>query len=147
VTVVSADSFGLRHWAFGIRRNANGWTLVELLVVISMIAVLATMALVNYRNSVTASKEAVLKTDLFRLRDAIDQYYADKGEYPATLEALVTDGYLRKIPEDPFTRSADTWQTVAAEANPNKPTAEPGVYDVKSGSELTALDGSRYADW
>jgi general secretion pathway protein G len=129
------------------RTDSRGWTLVELLVVISMIAVLATMALVNYRNSVTAAKEAILKTDLFRMRDAIDQYYADKSEYPATLESLVTEGYLRKIPDDPFTRSADTWQTVVAEANPGKPTIEPGVYDVKSGSELTALDGSRYADW
>jgi general secretion pathway protein G len=129
------------------RTDSRGWTLVELLVVISMIAVLATIALTNYRNSVTASREAVLRTDLFRLRDAIDQYYADRGEYPATLESLVSEGYLRKIPEDPFTRSADTWQTVAAEANLSRPTAEPGIYDVKSGSDLTALDGSRYADW
>lgn len=145
--MVSANRFGIRHSTFGIDRDARGWTLVELLVVISMIAVLATIALTNYRNSVTASREAVLRTDLFRLRDAIDQYYADRGEYPATLESLVSEGYLRKIPEDPFTRSAETWQTVAAEANPSRPTAEPGVYDVKSGSELTALDGSRYADW
>jgi len=114
--------------------------------VISLISILATIGLASYRNSVTASKEAILKTDLFRMRDAIDQYYADKGEYPASLDALVSEGYLRKIPEDPITRAAD-WQTVPAEPNASKPTAEPGVYDVKSSSQDTALDGSRYADW
>ncbi|HEX2342508.1 MAG TPA: type II secretion system protein [Vicinamibacterales bacterium] len=128
------------------RSNSRGWTLIELLIVISLISILATIGLASYRNSVTASKEAILKTDLFRMRDAIDQYYADKGEYPASLDALVSEGYLRKIPDDPFTRAAD-WQTLPAEPNPSKPTAEPGVYDVKSSSSDTALDGSRYADW
>jgi general secretion pathway protein G len=128
------------------RRDARGWTLIELLIVISLISILATIGLASYRNSVTASKEAILKTDLFRMRDAIDQYYADKGEYPGSLDALVTEGYLRKIPDDPFTRAAD-WQTLPAEANPSRPTAEPGVYDVKSSSPDTALDGTRYADW
>jgi general secretion pathway protein G len=128
------------------RKDVRGWTLIELLIVISLISILATIGLASYRNSVTASKEAILKTDLFRMRDAIDQYYADKGEYPASLDALVSEGYLRKIPEDPITRAAD-WQTVPAEPNASKPTAEPGVYDVKSSSQDTALDGSRYADW
>jgi general secretion pathway protein G len=127
-------------------KEARGWTLVELLIVISLISILATIGLASYRNSVTATKEAILKTDLFRMRDAIDQYYADKGEYPATLDSLVSEGYLRKIPDDPFTRAAD-WQTLPAESNPSRPTAEPGVYDVKSASQDTALDGSRYADW
>ncbi len=71
------------------------------------------------------------------MRDAIDQYYADKGQYPGTLDALVSDGYLRKIPEDPFTKSTTSWQTVPAEPDPNNPTAEAGVYDVKSGSDVT----------
>jgi general secretion pathway protein G len=127
-------------------RDSRGWTLIELLIVISLISILATIGMVSYRNSVTAAKESILKTDLFRLRDAIDQYYADKGEYPASLDTLVSDGYLRKVPEDPFTRAAD-WQTVPAEPTAGKPTAEPGVYDVKSSSQDTALDGSRYADW
>jgi general secretion pathway protein G len=128
------------------RSNSRGWTLIELLIVISLISILATIGLASYRNSVTASKEAILKTDLFRMRDAIDQYYADKGEYPASLDALVSEGYLRKIPDDPFTRAAD-WQTLPAEPNPSKPTAEPGVYDVKSGAPGTSLDGSNYVDW
>lgn len=129
------------------RETAAGFTIIELLVVISLITVLAGLALANYQNGLTVSKEAVLKENLFRMRDAIDQYYADKGQYPPNLEALVTDGYLRKVPEDPFTRSAETWQAIPAEPDPNNPSAELGVFDVKSGSERTALDGTKYADW
>src|ERR1700682_674542 len=91
-------------------RSQSGFTLIELMVVISLIVVLAAMGLVQYRNSIVRSKEAVLKKDLFEMRDAIDQYYADKSEYPATLEALVSDGYLRRMPKDPFTNAEDSWQ-------------------------------------
>jgi general secretion pathway protein G len=117
------------------------------MVVMSLLVVLSTLGLVGYRQSVTRSKEAVLKEDLFRLRDAIDQFYADKNKYPPMLEDLVADGYLRAMPKDPFTDSSTTWQAVPAEPDPANPTAEPGVFDVKSGSEATALDGSRYAEW
>jgi len=109
--------------------------------------VLAGIGLVQYKNGKTRASEAVLKTDLFNLRDAIDQYYADKGQYPGTLDELVSTGYLRKVPDDPFTMSGSTWQTVASEPDPNNPNAPPGVYDVKSGSDATALDGTKYADW
>ena len=125
----------------------RGFTMVELLVVISIIVILAAMGMAQYRNSVIRAREAVLKEDLFRMRDAIDQYYADKMKYPSGLEDLVTDGYLRELPVDPFTNSKDTWQAVNAEPNVNDTTSQPGVYDVKSGSEGTALDGSKYADW
>jgi general secretion pathway protein G len=125
----------------------RGFTLVELLVVISLISILAGIGLVQYKNSIVRTQESVLKTDLFRVRDAIDQYYADKGKYPASLDALVSDGYMRKVPEDPITKSADTWQTIPAEADPNNPGAEPGIYDIKSGAQGTALDGSSYSDW
>jgi general secretion pathway protein G len=128
-------------------RSERGFTLVELLVVISLISILAAMGVVQYKNSITRTAEATLKTDLFRMRDAIDQYYADKGKYPATLDSLVSDGYLRKMPEDPITKSTETWQTVPAEPDPSSPTTEPGVYDVKSGAQGTALDGSNYSDW
>ena len=113
----------------------------------SLIIILSAMALVQYRQSIIRSREAVLKDDLFKMRDAIDQYYADKNQYPATIEALATDGYLRAIPKDPFTESTSTWQAVAAQPDPQRPTAEPGVYDVKSGSDGTSLDGTSYADW
>jgi general secretion pathway protein G len=125
----------------------RGFTLIELLVVISMISILAAMGVVQYRNSVQRTREATLRKDLFEIRDVIDQYYADKGKYPSSLDTLVTDGYLRKIPVDPITNSAETWQTVPAEADPANPSAEPGIYNIKSGAQGTALDGSAYADW
>jgi len=128
-------------------RADGGFTMIELLVVLSLIVILASMGMSQYHSSVVYAKESTLKEDLFRMRDAIDQYYADKNQYPSTIDALVSDGYLRKLPEDPFTRNSTSWQTVPAEPDPNNPTAEPGVYDVKSGSDGTALDGSKYSDW
>ena len=133
-------------WAH-LRRRPSGFTIIELLVVLALISILATMGMAQYRQSVMHAREAVLKTDLFDLRDAIDQYYADKGQYPATLEALVADGYIRRIPVDPITNAADTWQTITSDPDPNNPTASVGIKDVKSGSDQTALDGTPYADW
>ena len=129
------------RWAQG------GWTLIEMVIVILLITVLAGISLANYRHAVTRSQEAVLKEDLFHMRNAIDQYYADKAAYPPNLEALASDGYLRKIPDDPFTKSNSTWQSIPAEPDPNNPTAEPGIFDVKSGSDASALDGTKYSDW
>ena len=128
-------------------RSERGFTLIELLVVISMISILAAMGVVQYRNSVQRTRETTLRHDLFEMRDVIDQYYADKGKYPSSLDALVSDGYMRKIPVDPISNSTDTWQTVPAEADPANPSAEPGIYDVKSGASGTALDGSSYSEW
>ena len=130
-----------------LKRGEAGFTIIELLVVLALISILATMGMAQYRNGQIHAREAVLKTDLFDLRDAIDQYYADKGMYPSTLDALVTDGYIRKIPVDPITNAADTWQTVPSEPDPNNPTASVGVYDVKSGSDQNALDGTPYNNW
>lgn len=129
------------------RRTGAGFTLIELMVVIALISVLAGMGAVQYRNSVVRTKEAVLREDLFRMRDAIDQYDADKAKYPASLDALVSEGYLRQVPKDPITTSADTWQAIPSEPDPANPEAEPGIFDVKSGAEGTSLDGSRYAEW
>jgi general secretion pathway protein G len=129
------------------RQLARGFTLIELLIVLTLVVILATMGMTQYRSSVVYAREATLKEDLFRMRDAIDQYYADKGEYPSTLDALVSDGYMRTLPLDPFTKSNSTWTTVPAEPNPNNPSAEAGIYDIKSGSDLTALDGTKYAEW
>ncbi len=129
------------------RRGAPGFTLIELLVVISIIVILASLGIVGYSHSVTRAKEATLKEDLFRMRDAIDQYYADKGQYPPSLDVLVTDGYLRAIPKDPFTNSTDAWQQIPSDPDPNNPTAQVGVYNVKSGSDGMSMDGTPYADW
>ena len=128
-------------------RGEGGFTLMELMIVMALIVILAGIGLATYTNSVTRAKEAVLKEDLFRMRDAIDQYYADKNRYPPSLDSLVTDKYLRAIPVDPITNSADTWQTEMSEADPSNPTAEPGVYNVRSGSDQMSLDGTLYADW
>ena len=145
-----------RHDAGELRVNARasthralsaGFTLIELLVVIALISILAAMGVVQYRNAIQTTKEATLKHDLFIMRDAIDQYYADKNKYPSSLDSLVSDGYMRKIPDDPITKSSDTWQTVPAEPDPSNPSAEPGVYDVKSGAPGTAQDGTAYSDW
>ncbi len=130
-----------------LSRADTGFTLIELMVVMSLIVVLASIGLTLYANSVTRAKEAVLKEDLFRMRDAIDQYYADKNRYPASLDELVSDKYLRSIPVDPFTNTVDTWQTVLSEPEPGNAAATPGIFDVKSGAEQTAIDGTKYAEW
>ena len=128
-------------------RRCAGFTLIELMIVMSLIVILAGIALAVHTNTQTRAREAVLKENLFRMRDAIDQHYADKNAYPPALEDLVALKYLRAIPEDPFTNSASTWQTVMSELDPANPSAQPGVFDVKSGAEQTALDGTRYVDW
>jgi general secretion pathway protein G len=126
---------------------AGGFTMIELLVVVSLVIILASIGMAQYKNGVTRAQEAVLKEDLYRLRDVIDQFYADKQKYPQTLEELVEGQYLREVPKDPFTGSADTWQIIQAEPDPANPTAELGIVNVKSGSDRTALDGTKYAEW
>ena len=128
-------------------RNEEGWTLIELFVVLSIVVVLATMAMSQYRNSIRYAKEAALRSDLFLMRDAIDQYYADKARYPDSLQTLVSESYLRAVPRDPITESSDTWITVPADPEPGTGSTNPGIYDVKSGSPDVAMDGSRYGDW
>ena len=128
-------------------RTVAGFTLIELMVVMSLVVILAGIGLAVHQNSQTRAREAVLSEDLFRMRDAIDQYYADKNAYPASLDALVSEKYLRAIPVDPFTNSADTWQTTLSDADPSNPSAQPGIYDVKSGSDRTGLNGTPYAEW
>jgi general secretion pathway protein G len=123
-------------------RTRPGFTLIELLVVLAIIAVLLTLAVPRYFGSLDRSKEAVLREDLYQLRDAIGKYYGDRGKYPESLEALAAEKYLRKVPVDPITESATTWVVVAPE-DPQKG----GVYDVKSGAQGKSSDGSVYAEW
>jgi len=128
-------------------RNALGFTIIELMIVMSVIVVLASMGLVQYRNSIRRAQEAALKENLFRMRDAMDQFYADKNKWPTDLSELVSEGYIREVPEDPITKSKDTWRTEPAEPDGNNPASTGGIDDVFSGSEETALDGSLYAEW
>jgi general secretion pathway protein G len=130
-----------------LRSRAGGFTLIELLIVMVIIVLLAGVVLAVYGNSVTRAKEAALTEDLFQMRKAIDEYYADKGKYPSDLDALVSEKYLRKIAADPFTGSADTWQTIQSDLDPGNPSAAPGISDVKSGSDQNGLDGRPYAEW
>ena len=127
--------------------NARGFTLIEVLIVVTLVVILAGISMPMYQNNVRRSREAVLKEDLYRMRDVIQQYYADKNKWPASLQDLVSEGYLREVPKDPFTDSADTWVTVAADPDPSNPSAEPGIEDVKSGAQGTAADGTNYSDW
>ena len=130
----------------GRHRAHAGFTLIELITVVALVGILAAIALPNYRVAIIQSREAVLSENLYRMRDLIDQYYVDKGQYPPSLETLVEEGYLRKLPEDPFTRAAD-WTPVYAEPDPDRPAEAPGVYDVKSASELLSLAGTPYNEW
>jgi general secretion pathway protein G len=118
-----------------------------MLIVVTLVIVLAGIGLATYGTSITRAKEATLREDLFRLRDAIDQYNADKGHEPPDLATLVTDGYIRRVPEDPFTKSTDTWQTEMGEPDPSNPSAVPGIHQVKSGAEGTSLDGTPYSEF
>jgi general secretion pathway protein G len=126
--------------------RAAGFTLLELITVVAIIGILVGIALPNYKTAIIQSREAVLKEDLFRFRDTIDQYYADKGKYPPSLDALVEEGYLRKLPADPITGAPD-WEVVPSEQDPDNPSDTPGVYDVKSASTATSQSGTPYNEW
>jgi general secretion pathway protein G len=128
-------------------RRQRGFTLIELMIVMVIITILAGIGLAVYGNSVQHAKEAVLLQDLHEMREAIDKYYADKNHYPSSLDSLVEDKYIREVPSDPFTKSKDTWQTTIADPEPGNPSAEPGIYNVKSGAEGTSLEGTPYSEW
>ncbi len=117
-----------------------GFTLIELLIVVSIIGILATMAVPTYQTSVIKAKEAVLRQDLMTLRDVLDQHRADQGKYPSSLQTLVSAGYLRAVPKDPFTNSNMTWQEITG-------ITEEGVIDVFSGSEFVGTNGTPYNQW
>ncbi len=124
--------------------SPGGFTLIELLIVITIIGILVTLAQPSYQRAVTSAKEATLKEDLFILRDVIDQYYADNVKYPQALNDLVERRYLRRIPKDPITGSAETWALVYFTDEQGQ---QNGILDIRSGSEAIALDGTRYSDW
>ena len=126
-------------------RAERGFTLIELITVVAIVSILAAVALPNFKQAIILSKEAVLREDLYRFRDLIDQYYADKGRYPGSLQTLVDEGYLRRIPNDPMTQAPD-WVEVPAEPDPES-TEPPGIYDVHSASEQASLSGTPYSEW
>lgn len=123
-----------------LARQSGGFTLLELMIVITIVALLATLAEPIWQQATLRAKEAALKQTLFTMRDVIDQYRADHGKYPPALEDLAKDKYIRKIPEDPFTRSAMTWQEITDEG-------EGGIVDIHSGSGLVGSGGMPYNEW
>ncbi len=128
----------------------RGFTLIELIIVLSIIGLLVGLGLPTYKSATVKAREAVLKENLFILRKLIDQYAQDKGKYPASLQALVQDSYLRAVPVDPMTRQSTTWIEVRELPSPEDPMLSeiPGVIDVKSGSEnKSPIDGSPYNTW
>jgi len=128
-------------------RFAPGFTLIEMLIIITLIGILVTIAVPSYQRSLLKAREAVLKEDLYQIRKAIDAYFADHAKYPDSLEELVDNKYLREIPVDPITQSRETWETVQPEAPPDGELAEGGIFDIHSGSELIGLNGEPYAEW
>ena len=128
-------------------RRQSGFTLIELIIVCAMISILLGVMVPVYKIHVLHANEAVLKEDLYNMRTAIDQYTQDKSKAPQALSDLVGAGYLHAIPKDPFTHSADSWQTVQEDVLESVDQNEPGITDVKSGSSLTSSEGNAYSDW
>lgn len=130
-----------------LKRAVRGFTLIELMVVMAIISVLLAIALPIYQKSIIRAKESVLRNNLFTLRTMIDEYTIDKQKAPDSLQDLVSEGYLRQIPQDPMTGSSDNWKVIMEDTPVGGSTSSPGVFDVRSGSDKTALDGTAYADW
>jgi len=128
-------------------RRRFGFTLIELMIVMAIIAVLMAVALPIYTRSIVRAKESVLKNNLYTLRTVIDEYTYDKQKAPQSLEDLVSDGYLRQVPVDPMTGTSDSWKIIMEDAGNAANQTEPGIWDIRSGSDKTSLEGTAYSDW
>ncbi|HYL35562.1 MAG TPA: type II secretion system protein [Bryobacteraceae bacterium] len=133
------------------RRSAcatrRGFTFVELMIVMAIIAVLMSVAIPIYTRSILRAKESVLKNNLFTMRTVIDEYTYDKQKAPQTLQDLVSDGYLRQVPVDPMTGSADSWKIIPEDASNTVNQTQPGIFDIRSGSDKISLEGTPYSEW
>jgi general secretion pathway protein G len=127
--------------------NKCGFSMIELMIVMAVITILVSIAVPFYQKSIVRSKESVLRNNLFTLRTVIDEYTFDKQKAPQQLQDLVTEGYLRAVPADPMTGSDSTWKVVMEDAVSSVNQTEPGIFDVRSGSDKTSLEGTPYAEW
>jgi general secretion pathway protein G len=130
-----------------LKRQQRGFTLIEMIIVCAIISILLGVMVPIYRIHVLHANEAVLKEDLYNMRQAIDQYTQDKAKAPQTLDDIVTAGYLHAIPKDPFTHATDSWQTVQEDVLTSIDQTQPGISDVKSGSSLISSEGTAYSTW
>ncbi len=128
-------------------RRRFGYTLVEIIIVLTIISILMSIAVPLYQKALLRTKESVLRSNLFTLRTVIDEYTYDKQKGPQSLEDLVQAGYLRQVPEDPITNSNQSWKIIMEDALTSVNQTEPGIFDVRSGSDKTSLEGTPYAEW
>jgi general secretion pathway protein G len=130
-----------------IRNGKRGFTLIELMIVMTIVSIIVSIAVPIYQKSIVRAKESVLRNNLFTMRTVIDEYTYDKQKAPQQLRDLVEAGYLRQVPVDPMTGSSETWRIIMEDSLTSANQTEPGIYDVRSGSEKRALDGTPYAEW
>ena len=141
---------GPRPPAPGPRRGGlsrRGFTLIELLIVMSIVVILIGIAVPLYQHSIVRAKESILKNNLFTLRTVIDEYTYDKQKAPQSLQDLVTEGYLRDVPMDPITGNNQSWRIIMEDASQSVDQTQPGIFDVRSGSDKISSDGTPYAEW
>ncbi len=131
----------------GNSTHSKGFTIVEMIIVMTIISILATLAVPMYQKSIQRSKESVLKNNLFTIRNVIDEYTYDKQKAPQSLQDLVTEGYLRQVPEDPITGSNQSWKVIMEDSLTMVNQTEPGIFDVRSGADKRSLEGSPYSEW
>jgi general secretion pathway protein G len=129
------------------KRLRRGFTLIEMMIVMAIIVIIISVAIPYYQKSIIRTKESVLKNNLFTMRTLIDEYSLDRQKAPQSLQDLVTDGYLRDVPRDPMTGSTDTWKIIQEDAGQAINATEPGIFDVRSGSDKMGLDGTPYSEW
>ncbi len=130
------------------RKRRFGFTLIEIMIVMTIISILVSIAVPMYQKAILRAKESLLRSNLFTLRSMIDEYTLDKQKAPQTLQDLVSEGYLRDVPMDPITGSNSTWKLIMEDATTSISQTEPGIFDVRSGSDQTSpLEGTAYGDW
>jgi general secretion pathway protein G len=128
-------------------RFRRGFTLIEMMIVMAIIVILIAIAVPYYQKAIIRAKETVLHNNLFAMRNAIDAYAFDKQKSPHDLQDLVTDGYLREVPKDPITQRSDTWKIIMEDAGQSVSSTDPGIFDVRSGSDKKSMEGTNYSDW